>query len=68
MEINKKKYDYIKMMLFITYFLFNITYAIIDVKYPIIITNPLPVIDSWLHDYPLLLSLSSFLFSSTVIF
>lgn len=68
MEINKKKYDYIKMMLFITYFLFNITYAIIDVKYPIIIKNPLPVIDSWLHDYPLLLSLSSFLFSSTVIF
>lgn len=68
MEIKKTKQQQFNIFLLITYFLFNISYTIINIKYPIVTHNAIPLMNSLINNYPILISSLFFFISTTIIF
>lgn len=68
MEIKQTKQQHFNIFLFITYFLFNISYVITNIKHPIVTENPIPLLNSFINSHPIFISSLFFFISTTLIF
>lgn len=68
MNIKTIKQKQFNLFLFITYFLFNISYLITNIEHPIVTNNDITLMNSFIKSYPLSIGSIFFFISTTLIF